>query len=597
MFFTLTKSSFSRNTLFLLIAVLFFSCQKELSIDSGFNTVQPPDLTTTISSSVTGFVTDENNAPVSGAVVQFGTRTTTTDKYGYFEARNVQVVKNAAFVTVSMPGYFKGIKTYIAKAGKSAFFRIKLIPKTNVGSISGTGGGTVTLTSGLKIDLPAGAVVNAATHAAYTGNVSVAAYLISADAADLDRIMPGDLRGINSDGALKLLQTYGMAAVELTGASGELLQIANGKKATLSLPIPVSLLANAPSSIPLWYFDENNGLWKEEGSAVKTGSNYVGEVSHFSYWNCDYPFPNAVQFDCTLVNPAGNPIPGAEVWIYYSNGQYTGCHGTTDSTGYAGGSVPANSQLVMKVIDFNCPTLVLYTQAFTTTNSNMSLGNITIPASSSATISGTLLNCSNQPVTNGYLMLNLGGTYTRYNVNSTGNFNINAVLCGASNSAAFIGGDNTSGQEGTPVNVTLTPGNNNIGNIIACGNSNQEFMNYTVNGTPVSITPAVGGLYQTPDSMALNTLRVYGYISSGPSFISLGINNTGIAPGSTQSLTLYTDDITGQTTIPVAVSVHITEYGSIGQFIAGNFSGSVTGAAPPNTVYTVTCNFRFRRNY
>ena len=98
MFFTLTKSSFSRNTLFLLIAVLFFSCQKELSIDSGFNTVQPPDLTTTISSSVTGFVTDENNAPVSGAVVQFGTRTTTTDKYGYFEARNVQVVKNAAFI-------------------------------------------------------------------------------------------------------------------------------------------------------------------------------------------------------------------------------------------------------------------------------------------------------------------------------------------------------------------------------------------------------------------------------------------------------------------------------------------------------------------
>lgn len=41
--------------------------------------------------------------------------------------------------------------------------------------------------------------------------------------------MPGDLRGIDTDGYMKGLTTYGMAAVELTGAGGESLQIADGK--------------------------------------------------------------------------------------------------------------------------------------------------------------------------------------------------------------------------------------------------------------------------------------------------------------------------------------------------------------------------------
>ncbi len=63
-----------------------------------------------------------------------------TDKYGYFEVKNIKVVMNAATVTVSKTGYFKGIKTYLATAGKAAFFRIKLIPKTIAGNVNGRPG-------------------------------------------------------------------------------------------------------------------------------------------------------------------------------------------------------------------------------------------------------------------------------------------------------------------------------------------------------------------------------------------------------------------------------------------------------------------------
>ena len=148
---TLTKSLL-KNTVFILIAVLFFSCQKSLTYENGSSSTAP-DLSTKINSSVSGFVTDENDAAVMGATVQFGTANITTDKYGYFEIKNVQVVKEAAVVTITKPGYFKGIKTYIANQGNAAFFRIKLIPKTIIGTISAASGGIVALSNGLSVKL------------------------------------------------------------------------------------------------------------------------------------------------------------------------------------------------------------------------------------------------------------------------------------------------------------------------------------------------------------------------------------------------------------------------------------------------------------
>jgi hypothetical protein len=429
--------------------------------------------------------------------------------------------------------------------------------------------------------------------------VHVAAFWINPKAADLNLIMPGDLRGINTAGSIKLLETYGMAAIELTGASGELLQIAPGIKATLTMPIPASLSATAPASIPLWYFDETNGLWKEQGSAVKTGSSYVGDVSHFSYWNCDYPLANAVQFDCTLVDLFGNPISNLQVWINYPNGQITGSHGTTNENGYAAGLIPGNAQLVLVVYNYmsGCGNNPIYTQPFTSTNASISLGTIAVPNSSNvATITGTLSNCNSQPVTNGYIMMYLGNQYTRHNVNTTGNFSFTSLICGNNNNATFIGGDITTLQEGTPVNFTLATGPNNIGNLVACGTSVTEFVNYSINGSPTSIIPPVGIIHQGPDTFNINSMQISAF-DNNTSSVNMGINTQNISTGSTQALGYFTTSQIGQTTIPVPILVNITEYGSIGQFISGNFIGSVTGTAPPNNSYTITCNFRVKRNY
>lgn len=594
---TLKTRSLCRNLLLLFTLSLFFSCQKDLSLEDGGTVSAPPDLSTKINSSVSGFVTDENDAPVKGAAVQFGSTNISTDKYGYFEAKNVQVIKEAAVVTVIKPGYFKGIKTYMAKEGKAAFFRIKLIPKTNVGNINAASGGTVTLANGLSIKLPAGGIVNAATNAAYTGTVNIAAYWINPTAADLNSIMPGDLRGINTAGSLKLLQTFGMAAVELTGAAGELLQIVSGQKATLTMPVPSSLLASAPATIPLWYFDETKGLWKEEGSAVKTGNTYVGDVSHFSFWNCDVP-ANYVQFNCTLKNSAGNPLPYTPVKITVAGTNNSGW-GFTDSSGYVGGAVPANSNLVLEVYsNYGCTT-PMYTQNFATTTVNVSLGVITIPLGNSlATLTGTVTNCSNAPVSNGYIILKEGSIYTRYPLNNLGAYSFSKIFCSIPQTVTLIGEDISALQQSLPVNYTLTvAGTNTVPAIQACNNTIAEFINYTINTTSYSHTVPVDSIIYTGSNNL--EIEIFGYRVGGPS-VNISFNAAGIGLNSMQPLASF---IGGQGQMqqnavpPNPVFVNITEYGSIGQYVSGNFTGVVREPNPPNTSYNVTCNFRVRRTF
>ena len=590
---TLTKSLL-KNTVFILIAVLFFSCQKSLIYENGSSSTAP-DLSTKINSSVSGFVTDENDAAVMGATVQFGTANITTDKYGYFEIKNVQVVKEAAVVTITKPGYFKGIKTYIANQGKAAFFRIKLMPKTIIGTISAASGGIVALSNGLSVKLLAGSVVNAASNATYTGPVNVAAYWINPTSADLNRIMPGDLRGINTEGSLKLLQTFGMAAVELTGAAGELLQIVNGQKATLTLPVPSSLSASAPTTIPLWYFDEANGLWKQEGSATKTGNTYVGDVSHFSFWNYDVP-ANYVQFNCTLKNSAGNPLPYTLVKVTVVGTNNSGW-GYTDSSGYVGGAVPNNANLLLEVFpNYGCTT-PLYSQTFTTTNVNISLGVITVPtANNLATINGTVTNCVSTPVTNGYIILLEGSIYSRYPLNNLGAYSFCKIFCSFPQTVTLIGEDVTNQQQSTNVTYMVNSGTNTVANIQACGVTTQQFINYTINSTTYSFTSPADTFSYFNNNQTWISLTSY-KLTPPSANVNFWIGNAGIAVGSSQNLVTFNpSQIADSMRITTPILVNITEYGVVGQFAAGNFTGVLTGAAPANTQYNITCNFRLRRN-
>ena len=170
----------------LFISISLLSCQKEVKTDNpatggGGTTVN----SSPVSGTVTGKVIDNNNNAVAGATVKAGSNTTTTDNRGLFRFNNIQLDKYSAVVTVEKNGFFKGYRVFSATANNTNFVKVKLVPKTLIGSIDSVNGGSVNLPDNSKITLAASSIVVKSTSQSYSGTVKVYADVIDPTAADI----------------------------------------------------------------------------------------------------------------------------------------------------------------------------------------------------------------------------------------------------------------------------------------------------------------------------------------------------------------------------------------------------------------------------
>jgi hypothetical protein len=576
------------------LAVAFFGCKKDYSSENFTgNTIETkPDFSITTQSHVAGFITNASGAAVEGALVAAGGKTTLTDALGYFNLKDVTMPETAGFIKVSKAGFFDGFSTFLTENNTEKFVRLQLIDQIKTGLIPAVSGGSVQTAEGAIVKLPANAVVNAGG-TAYTGDVHVAVNWLNPTGGNtLALTMPGDLRGVDSAGNLKILETFGMLAVTLTDGGGQKLQIAPGKTAELSLPIPAALQASAPTSIAFWSFNEGNGLWKQEGMATKSGSNYIGKASHFSFWNCDAPFP-LVRFRAQFVNEKLSPIANLRVRITKS-GTNMMSYGATDTLGKVSGSIPANSQLTLEVLS-NCGT-VLFTKNFNSNNSNVDLGTITIVAKDQlATLFGQVLDCSNQPLAEGIVFIRADNFSYRLPVKN-GAFSNTFAFCGSGSTAATaLAVDKINNVQGGVKNISIVAGNNDLGSLTACGTTIEEYITYKVDGVVFS--------YVAGDSLTAYFTNNLTYISGSQfgsgtnNYKSIGFSFNGVdAPTGTHNLVTlsftHPFKYANQNVTP-AVLVTINEYGSVNQFIKGNFTTTVLDAN--NTSHSFECNFRVRR--
>ncbi len=101
-------------------------------------------------------------------------------------------------------------------------------------------------------------------------------------------VMAGDMQ--DTDG--NPIESFGAVAVTFKDAAGHAVNLKDGETATIHIPA-VSRGTTLPATIPLYYFDEESGYWKKEGTATLKGTApnqyYEGTVGHFSWWNCDQP--------------------------------------------------------------------------------------------------------------------------------------------------------------------------------------------------------------------------------------------------------------------------------------------------------------------
>lgn len=599
--------STSINRIFLLIVsagLFLFSCQREIKwpeqpAGPGETAVNDAERVT---GGVNGIVINENNQPVAGVTVSSGTNTTTTDRYGVFKFRNIQLSKANGTVKVEKTGYFTGYRSFVATEGRINNVRIKMLPKTNSGSFDAATGGLVSLGSGAKLQMPANAVTDAAG-TAYTGNVNVAMTWIDPSSADLPYNVMGDLRGVLSTGAERGLTTFGMIGVELTGATAQPLKVAAGKTADLSFPIPASLQAVAPDSIDLWHFDEATARWKQEGKAGKNGAIYVAKVSHFSFWNCDAPFP-LIDLCMSFKDDHGAPLNNVQVRIKrLVNGSYG--YGRSDSTGSLCGKVPQNENLELQLLDI-CGN-PFYTQAIGpyTTNSTLPVITVTLPAATSLTINGTLTNCASNNVVNGTAAIYLEGGHQYTVAVTNGTFSVTIPRC--SNTAinyTVLGVDYTTLQQSIPVAGTGTTGTVNVGTLQACGTSSVEFIELMIDGAPFSFASPPDA-FNFSDSTNTGGPQPFvgwfsGYRNGGTSnayyvqFQAQHNNATGNGlPLTLLSMNLGVGFSASQNYAVGAAGINYTAFSATpGGFIEGNFNVMMNfGATPKNVV----CNFRMRR--
>lgn len=569
---------------FACISIYFIACQKEISFTN------PSPGTDPVTATIQGNVVDENGVPAPGATITVGSKTAVTDAKGYFRIKNASLDKYTSLVAVSKPGYFKAFRVFSASTAVN-HVKVKLIKKELAGSFNAADGGSITMTNGSKVEFSSNSFAKA-NGGAYTGTVKVYASFIDPTLQDIAETVPGSMLANDKDGKKVILASYGMMAVEMESATGEKLQLSSGSTAKLHFEIPAGLQSSAPAQIPLWYVDETTGVWKEEGTATKNGTVYTGDVKHFTYWNCDVPGPT-VNLTATLVNQQGQPLVFTEVDIRPA-GSYASAHGITDSAGQLNGPVPANTNLIMEVkAPYPCYNII-YTQNIGPYSGNVNLGTITINNQQSMlTFQGRVLNCSGNPVTNGFALVEYENIPRYAPVNSSGNFSLSIISCGnGAPTCTVTGTDSQAQQQSPPMVVTVTTPVTTTGDLTACGTSTIEFLNYSVDANTVNLSSTVlGDSFHTSDTLGTPIRLFISASRSQTQYFQFGFDNNG-TPGTYPTTSIYIGGaIMSSITQPFMVT--LTNYPAIGGYYEGSVAGQYKD--PSNVTHNVSATFRVKR--
>lgn len=144
---------------------------------------------------------------------------------------------------------------------------------------------------------------------AITGSITY----LDPETNDILSMPGGDLlalpEGADPNDGQVTLETFGMMEFDLVDQAGnEITELATGESAEVCMKAPSGLILG--DTIPLWYYDEDSGLWKEEGQGTvedRDGELQIcGEVSHFSWWNYDRPISTHSCMQYSIVSESGD---------------------------------------------------------------------------------------------------------------------------------------------------------------------------------------------------------------------------------------------------------------------------------------------------
>ena len=531
-----------------------------------------------VNAKIFGIVVDENEDPVEGAIVSFKGNTLSTDQYGIFTFENVLVDSKHNFMNITKDGYFEGTRTFRTDHSKTIQLKTQLVKKDFKQSFESSQGGSASDGKAV-LSFGSNSIMVSSSKADYSGSVKVAMKYLDPTQYETNERMPGDLSALNLQNELGALASYGMVYVELQSPDGEKLQLKAGTTARMEADIPAISINDALSEIPMWYFDNGLGLWKEEGKAIKENGKYVANVSHFSCWNYDY-FKPSIILSGRVVDQNGNPLPQMHVWVSEA-GVHAGGHGNTDIDGTFSGQVPKDLLLDFKVFalgsgcSYQDPIYITQIGPF---SADTDLGDIviTLLADEFCNVTGTFIDCNGDPVTDGFVKID-----NHYFELTDGTLDVSVLSCNA-NDKLLIATDRNLAKTIDAINLT-SPGDNNLGTISVC-QLDADFLKMDCD--------ALGYSFTWLDSISLKIHEQIKYINGGGydngkyGWLSIGYkdadNLTSCVPGTyniTNAEGFYYSDTgssgNGKHYQVVSGTITITQGGNIGDRIKGTCNAAV----------------------
>lgn len=441
----------------------------------------------TVTADLLGRITDSNGSPISAAMVSAGNSTTTTNSMGFYKIDGATLNESYALIKVEKSGYFDQYRAMRPNTGDANFADIQLIKKVANGFFNTIDGGTIDIPGGPSVSFPAGNLVTSDGQP-YSGEVLVSSTYLDPSDSDIMMYMPGSLQAVDDGGEPIGMITYGMIGLELRAINGQALQMAGGRQATITLPLPAAHSISAPQSLPLWYFDEEAGVWQEEGQAFREGDTYVGQVSHFTFWNFDAPVSQILVSGSVVYDFEPTSPLGLFMTVTRSDGSFVTVE--LDATGNFAGFTPADEVLTLEIFVSNCIGTFepIYSAEIGPFSNDATLDPIDllgfIPEDNSLNASGSVIDCDGNPIENAVINIQDSGfnAYTTSDEDGEFSFLLSCAQSGTINLNILDPSSLTASEEGGFAYDVVSSNELSFGDIVFCDEESvPDFITYNDN--------------------------------------------------------------------------------------------------------------------
>ena len=258
---------------------------------------------------IEGTVTDTSGNVIENATITINERVAISNQEGRFELQSIEINEFGSFLSVTHPEYIKtGIRIY-PHSSLAHELGLTLIYKPQSSILSNTAGGQIISDNGVELTFQAESVTQ--DGAPYNSNYEVVIFYVD---PKKDNNYNKQLRAydldINNNEFFPKIEAYSMASITIIGENGKELQLNPNKPVAVKFPASTDN-SSIPNSASLLSFNEDRGLWEEEGTAMFINNKYEATLSHFSWWsisNIKTTSEFCFTFESTLDDPPSDNI-------------------------------------------------------------------------------------------------------------------------------------------------------------------------------------------------------------------------------------------------------------------------------------------------